>query len=762
MHTPLSLEDLRKFRNQLTLGEIKAADIRPMWHRLKESAPAIKAEFSAMKKDQLSRFVAYAFQRETKPRMVENAYSNIQMWFAAGGGVGYTVGRETMEQAIERQLDKWTDELIQKEADEYKASVAAKNKAITNPETLDEFEKFIEHHGRRKLTPEQIAKANGLAAANQIESLRGYLAEIGRSKLTPEQLAKYEALQADRTKGQRLNQVVDRKTVDAGQLPEGVTLSVQQTKHTIKGHDLWVVQLSTRVEREVFEMLNIRAKKIGGYYSSFARNGAVPGFQFDDAGKAQRFMSMERIDGEIRVQEIQEVRQERNEQRLTAIGETLQDRGEDKLNQPRKENTVRRANMAAAAEADARRTIQVGETAVNLASAVGAGAVKFLDRLYNATQVEMLGQLLRQAQWYRIKADIAAGRIIDSSRAQDEERQKPLGEADAAHAAYPFPVVHTSMLRELIEQSTYTSGAMLLGKRVGKMIDRHGSPEMVTLTHESDRENVRELARKIGRCGGRGAKSVLARFEDCDRLQRMDIRTEPELRTALREYVAYRAEMLKADPMKEAKRELIGRDIPGFFPTPPDLAAELVARAKPAAGLRWLEPGAGMADVVDAIRAVEPNAEVDLVEINPTLIGFIETKGYTVTHRGDFLEYNPGLIYDRIVMNPPFENGQDIAHVQHAYTLLKPGGVISAIMCEGTFFRADRKAEQFRTWLAACGGNSEKNAEGAFAGSDAFRQTGTATRIVTIERIEERQAIEMPVVPETENQPEETRAAVAV
>ena len=35
--------------------------------------------------------------------------------------------------------------------------------------------------------------------------------------------------------------------------------------------------------------------------------------------------------------------------------------------------------------------------------------------------------------------------------------------------------------------------------------------------------------------------------------------------------------------------------------------------------------------------------------------------------------------YDRIIMNPPFSDGRDIQHVQHAYNLLRPGGRIGAI-----------------------------------------------------------------------------------
>jgi hypothetical protein len=45
------------------------------------------------------------------------------------------------------------------------------------------------------------------------------------------------------------------------------------------------------------------------------------------------------------------------------------------------------------------------------------------------------------------------------------------------------------------------------------------------------------------------------------------------------------------------------------------------------------------------------------------------------------------------VMNPPFANFQDIAHVRAAFNLLEPGGRSVAVMGEGVFFRQDRKAE---------------------------------------------------------------------
>jgi 16S rRNA G1207 methylase RsmC len=59
-------------------------------------------------------------------------------------------------------------------------------------------------------------------------------------------------------------------------------------------------------------------------------------------------------------------------------------------------------------------------------------------------------------------------------------------------------------------------------------------------------------------------------------------------------------------------------------------------------------------------------------------------------------------------MNPPFSNGQDIDHVRHAFDLLADGGRLIAIMSEGTFYRSDKKAVNFRAWLDEHSGTSER------------------------------------------------------
>ncbi len=63
----------------------------------------------------------------------------------------------------------------------------------------------------------------------------------------------------------------------------------------------------------------------------------------------------------------------------------------------------------------------------------------------------------------------------------------------------------------------------------------------------------------------------------------------------------------------------------------------------------------------------------------------LTAKGFgDIVSYGDFLEHRGE--YDRVLMNPPFEHGQDMDHVRHAYELLASGGRIVSIVCD----RGDR------------------------------------------------------------------------
>jgi len=53
-----------------------------------------------------------------------------------------------------------------------------------------------------------------------------------------------------------------------------------ETKHTQTGAPLYVARLTRRVSDANYTAINQTAKSLGGYYSRFAKGGAIPGFQF--------------------------------------------------------------------------------------------------------------------------------------------------------------------------------------------------------------------------------------------------------------------------------------------------------------------------------------------------------------------------------------------------------------------------------------------------------------------------------------------------
>lgn len=136
-----------------------------------------------------------------------------------------------------------------------------------------------------------------------------------------------------------------------------------------------------------------------------------------------------------------------------------------------------------------------------------------------------------------------------------------------------------------------------------------------------------------------------------------------------------------------------------FFPTPPEIANQVVDMAEISAGLRILEPSAGNGALARAL----PNVVRDLVlvELDPKHDQKLEM--YGEVYGTDFLKLTEETLglFDRVIMNPPFTRLQDVDHVLHAHRFLKPGGILVAIMSPGWTFRQDRKSVAFREWLEA-------------------------------------------------------------
>lgn len=167
----------------------------------------------------------------------------------------------------------------------------------------------------------------------------------------------------------------------------------------------------------------------------------------------------------------------------------------------------------------------------------------------------------------------------------------------------------------------------------------------------------------------------------------------------------------------------------GFFFTSAPLADRAVASADLRPGMKVYEPSAGSGSL--ALRAAEIVGldNVFTCEYLDRNVAKLRAAGLKNVIHGDFLEVEPQPIFDRIVMNPPFGNLQDVRHVEHAAKFLKPDGVLVAIMSRSFQYRTTKAAEKFRAFA------DESLAEVDEIPAGAFREAGTdvATVLVRIE-----------------------------
>ena len=139
-----------------------------------------------------------------------------------------------------------------------------------------------------------------------------------------------------------------------------------------------------------------------------------------------------------------------------------------------------------------------------------------------------------------------------------------------------------------------------------------------------------------------------------------------------------------------------------LFQTPVHVAAQLVELA--GNGARWLEPSAGLGRIYRAIRD-EHSEPITLVEQSAECCGelYRETTNDSAATliQADFLECDAerlGGLFDCIAMNPPFKMGRDIKHIEHARTLLAPGGVLVSLCANGPRQR-DNLMGQADDWI---------------------------------------------------------------
>lgn len=690
---------ISEFGKRVKTGQVTAQEVRDQFQFMLDHEAEIKQSVL----DYINSSDKHKRKRkDTKAKLVEDTFDRElqRLGYAGDSILSYSRPldsgdyRQSMIGAIKKNLDKLTDEAIQTMAAKNKEYEENFRKTYTDPETLSQFRDFIRLRGEKALSPEQKAR--------------------------------YDELIAEETKAQKAKELEGKGTVT--QVKTDAGMKYTETKHTKTGVPLHVVSLDSRVDREVFNELNRKAKMLGGYYSSFRGAGAVPGFQFKTKEAADQFMALKEgdVSRATTLKERQAEAKQTAAERLREMAEKIEEKANESLNRDRLANTVRRARMAASAEESARSELAFAETMKNLAEAIASGQAKYLDGIKAQTHIQLLNSLLNKA---RLKAN--EGKITNDMSYSEREsiRGRAPELSDIEFAEYPYPEVHADRIQSLIKNYLKDKSpgyAARLSKMIRETPERHGYK---LVKFKSDRQ-IDLLRRTIDKLKSLKAdeydlRAITEELADYDRIKTMGIDSLPHLRAALREYLQYKGKRQQADPIKEMERELIGTKIPGYFPTPKQYSQEVVERADIKPGMDVLEPSAGKGNIADE---VPKDVNLSVIEVNPSLREILTKKGYNLVGQ-DFLEHTGK--YDRILMNPPFENGQDIDHVKHAYELLKPSGRVVAIMSEGTFFRNDKKATEFREWLESVGGISEKLPEGAFKSSE--RPTGVNTRMVVID-----------------------------
>lgn len=116
-----------------------------------------------------------------------------------------------------------------------------------------------------------------------------------------------------------------------------------------------------------------------------------------------------------------------------------------------------------------------------------------------------------------------------------------------------------------------------------------------------------------------------------------------------------------------------------FYPTPPEVAAACIELAQIGGSHSCLEPSAGLGGLSDLM----PKDRTLCIEVAPLRCEVLRSKGYTAV-AADFLQWAEAnklrRPFDRIVMNPPFDQGRWRAHLEAAASLLAEDGRLVCVL----------------------------------------------------------------------------------
>lgn len=147
-------------------------------------------------------------------------------------------------------------------------------------------------------------------------------------------------------------------------------------------------------------------------------------------------------------------------------------------------------------------------------------------------------------------------------------------------------------------------------------------------------------------------------------------------------------EVLADSPEADAERPkprastAVSKDLQ-YYPTPKDAVEAMIAAAPPKGGWRILEPSCGCGRILTGLRDYARGQRISLsllgVEVDPGRARLAREAGFPV-QIGNFLGLSGTGEFDAIYMNPPFAGRHYLKHILKAIEMLKPGGLLAAIL----------------------------------------------------------------------------------
>ncbi|MGM6290701.1 PLxRFG domain-containing protein [Vibrio parahaemolyticus] len=729
---PSGAREYLKAINALQSGEYSKEEAIELIDNYIDDVPALEEEFSQFTKPAIGNFFAQMGQwidaSLRKDDLVKRAVKDIGNQFAAiqsDGGMFVVKSPSAMRNILSEMSDADYNKLAEKrkqQAIEREQEAERKKKALDNPQTLDDFQAYARANGGTidAFNDQQLAEFDRLYTENQLSKL----AEQEKREL--ERKAEVKAVETDGT----------------------IELSKVDVLNEAKGEQRYGAAFS-EVDSDTFNDMRAKAKQLGGWYARAYKPKNLPArFDFKSEQARDDFLSVMgglNVDQSERVkQRDQEKTKSKKEKQVEALREkaaSLQAKADESNNAQRLTNTSRRAAMAASAAARADKQEAQANILRKIADGVESGEFLLLGNLTDISQLEELTSVMNRVKW-DMPEDVREKLAYRDQQGNWHLKPETKFNQVARYVRFPAPKSTPASLEYIAREIENLDGYKMTAKSIRaniKGLKEHESVNLNGARWDKVIPKLRQLARSKSNTVYR-VEHINELFKSQDRLIRMGIKGDITLRQALREYE--QANNGKMSTQKEKTRlqkltEKIEETVRGnrnafndFFPTPEAEVKKLIDLADIKPGMKVLEPSAGMGHIADQIAALN-GVDLDVGELAFTLSELLEEKGHNVV-AGDFLEYNAGEIYDRIVMNPPFSNDADIHHINHALTMLKDGGKLVAITSSMAGNRGNTTNKNFRRYLDEVGAEEINLDAGAFKNS--LNPTNVATKIIVIEK----------------------------